>query len=238
MIFDIGRCRHGPPLGEDRNQGELRLNLKEYIGETHRDYLELGSEVHIDIFDDRMEITSPGGMPSGERAQELDLRKVISLRRNPVIADLFQRLDLMERRGSGFGKILRAYDLESRKRGRDFKVLFSSIHMGFTLVLPNLNYGQTIEGLVGEEPSGDSGKSVMDGKSVVRAAGNVDWDVDRNVVRILDVVRDNPHITQHEIATSLNLSLRGVEDMIKRAREKGLIRRVGGKRFGHWEVVK
>lgn len=66
----------------------------------------------------------------------------------------------------------------------------------------------------------------------------VDWDVDKNVVRILDVVNGNPHVTQQEIATRLNLSLRGVEDMIKRAREKGLIRRVGGKRFGHWEVVK
>ena len=53
-----------------------------------------------------------------------------------------------------------------------------------------------------------------------------------------NVVKGDPHVTQQEIATRLNLSLRGVEDMIKRAREKGLIRRVGGKRFGHWEVVK
>ncbi len=130
----------------------------------------------------------------------------------------------MERRGSGFGKILRAYDLESHKRGRDFKVLFSSI--------------RTIEGLVGEEPIDGSGKVAAKGKSEAKSVDDVDWDVDRNVVRILDVVRDNPHITQREIATNLNLSLRGVEDMIKRAREKGLIRRVGGKRFGHWEVVK
>lgn len=78
----------------------------------HRDYLEVGSEVHIDMFDDRMEIFSPGGMPSGDIVQDLGLHRVSSLRRNPVIADLFQRLDLMERRGSGFGKILRAYELE------------------------------------------------------------------------------------------------------------------------------
>ncbi len=31
----------------------------------HRDYMEIGSEVHIDIFDDRMEIYSPGGMFDG-----------------------------------------------------------------------------------------------------------------------------------------------------------------------------
>jgi ATP-dependent DNA helicase RecG len=32
---------------------------------VHRDYLDMGSEVHIDIFDDRLEIYSPGGMYDG-----------------------------------------------------------------------------------------------------------------------------------------------------------------------------
>ena len=116
-------------------------------GLIHRDYLELGSEVHIDIFDDRMEITSPGGMPSGERAQELDLRKVISLRRNPVIADLFQRLELMERRGSGFKKILDAYAFESEKRGESIVPQLESTNSAFFLTLPNLNYGRIINGV-------------------------------------------------------------------------------------------
>ena len=56
------------------------------------------------------------GVANADVRQELDLRKVISLRRNPVIADLFQRLELMERRGSGFKKILDAYAFESEKR--------------------------------------------------------------------------------------------------------------------------
>ena len=116
-------------------------------GLIHRDYLELGSEVHIDIFDDRMEITSPGGMPSGERAQELDLRKVISLRRNPVIADLFQRLELMERRGSGFKKILDAYAFESEKRGESIVPQLESTNSAFFLTLPNLNYRRIINGV-------------------------------------------------------------------------------------------
>lgn len=38
----------------------------------HRDYLETGSEVHIDIFDDRLEIYSPGGMYDGSLVQELE----------------------------------------------------------------------------------------------------------------------------------------------------------------------
>ena len=70
----------------------------------HRNYNEIGSEVHIDIYDDRLEIYSPGGMFDGTRVQDRDLMNVPSRRRNPVIADVFNRLKYMDRRGSGFKK--------------------------------------------------------------------------------------------------------------------------------------
>ena len=72
----------------------------------HHDYIVLGSEVHIDIFDDRVEITSPGGMFGGGSIQEYDIYSIRSMRRNPVIADLFHRMKYMERRGSGLCKIV------------------------------------------------------------------------------------------------------------------------------------
>ena len=75
----------------------------------HRDYLILGSEVHIDIYDDRLTITSPGGMADGTRIQERDIFNISSTRRNPVLADIFGRLGYMERQGSGFRKITEAY---------------------------------------------------------------------------------------------------------------------------------
>ena len=51
----------------------------------HRDYLILGSEVHIDIYDDRLTIYSPGGMPDGTRIQERDLSSISSMRRTPSL---------------------------------------------------------------------------------------------------------------------------------------------------------
>ena len=72
----------------------------------HRDYLVMGSEVHIDMYDDRLEIYSPGGMYRGKPIQECGLDEIDSVRRNPVIADLFHRMKFMERRGSGIKKIL------------------------------------------------------------------------------------------------------------------------------------
>lgn len=59
----------------------------------HRDYSDVGSEIHIDIFDDRMEIYSPGGMPDGSIVQDMDIENIPSKRRNPVIADIFNRMN-------------------------------------------------------------------------------------------------------------------------------------------------
>ena len=81
---------------------------------AHRDYLVNGSEVHIDIYDDRMEIYSPGGMPDGSMIQDRDPLTVPSTRRNPVLADVFNRLGYMERKGSGFGKIISRYEFQMR----------------------------------------------------------------------------------------------------------------------------
>lgn len=51
----------------ERSYHEALVNALE-----HRDYLVNGSEVHIDIYDDRIEIYSPGGMPDGSLIQERD----------------------------------------------------------------------------------------------------------------------------------------------------------------------
>ena len=72
-----------------------------------------GSEVHIDIYDDRMEIYSPGGMPDGSIIQDRDPITVPSTRRTPVLADIFNRLGYMERKGSGLGKSSAAMNFRS-----------------------------------------------------------------------------------------------------------------------------
>lgn len=105
----------------------------------HRDYLVMGSEVHIDMYDDRLEIYSPGGMYQGKPIQECGLDEIDSVRRNPVIADLFHRMKFMERRGSGIKKIL---DETAKLPGytEELKPLFHSTHSSFFVTLKNINY--------------------------------------------------------------------------------------------------
>ena len=65
----------------------------------------MDGEVHIDIYDDRVELVSPGAMLDGTQIQDRDIYKVPSMRRNPVIADVFTQLDYIEKRGSGLRKM-------------------------------------------------------------------------------------------------------------------------------------
>ena len=110
----------------------------------HRNYLEVGSEVHIDIYDDRLEIYSPGGMCDGINVQDRDIMLIPSRRRNPVIADVFQRLNYMERRGSGFKKIIEDYKSQYNYSD-ELAPIFKSQYDSFFLTLKNLNYsGKTI----------------------------------------------------------------------------------------------
>jgi Predicted transcriptional regulator containing an HTH domain and an uncharacterized domain shared with the mammalian protein Schlafen len=105
----------------------------------HRDYILLGSEIHIDMFDDRLEIQSPGGMYDGRAIQDRDIHTIASARRNPVIADLFHRMKFMERRGSGLTKILSE---TAKLPGYDdcLKPEFFSTPSDFRVVLKNVNY--------------------------------------------------------------------------------------------------
>ena len=137
-----------------RKTGNGRIEMPEYPEQAvhevivnaliHRDYTEIGSEVHIDIFDDRLEVYSPGGMLDGSIVQNLDTDHVASKRRNPIIADIFSRMHFMERRGSGFKKIKGDYHLAVNYRP-ELEPKFVSTPTSFFVTLYNLNYNVPIE---------------------------------------------------------------------------------------------
>lgn len=135
--------------------GMIRKNFEEYPTKAvrealvnaiiHRDYQIIGSEIHIDMFDDRLEITSPGGMLDGSNIQDLDLTKIPSIRRNTIISDIFNRLHLMERRGSGITRIIESY-FDSNK-----KPVFNSGVSNFTVIFPNKGYKELNKTIVKTE---------------------------------------------------------------------------------------
>ena len=91
-----------------------------------------------------MEIYSPGGMLDGSFVQDLDTDYVPSKRRNPIIADVFSRMNYMERRGSGFKKIKDDYHRAVNYRP-ELEPEFYSDASSYWVTLYNLNYNISIE---------------------------------------------------------------------------------------------
>ncbi|RLC08865.1 MAG: AAA family ATPase, partial [Deltaproteobacteria bacterium] len=74
---------------------------------AHRDYFEKGTNVMVEIFDDRIEITNFGGLVKGLRPEDFGKK---SMPRNAKIADLLHRVEYIERMGTGINKIRRLMD--------------------------------------------------------------------------------------------------------------------------------
>ncbi len=199
----------------------------------HRDYQELGSEIHIDIYDDRMEVYSPGGMIDGRLIQQLNPLSVPSKRRNPLLADFFSRLDLMERRGSGMKKILGEYArFESLKEYHTPE--FTSNATEFHVTLWNLNYGtDVVKDVVNN--TADVTKGFV--KGFVKEPTQFTKEFVKAQRRIYKLISTNPQINITAIAANLGVSTRQVQKYLRRLTELQLIAREGGRKNGIWKIL-
>jgi ATP-dependent DNA helicase RecG len=101
----------------------------------HRDYL-LNSGVQISMFENRIEIVSPGGLPEG-MDEEQYYRGLTSLSRNPIIANVFFRLNLIEQFGTGIKRIIDSYKIYKMKPSFDIQKFLIRI------ILPVTNFDYT-----------------------------------------------------------------------------------------------
>ena len=109
---------------------------------AHRDYYLNGTLIQVDMFNDRLEISSPGGFYRGEKlGKTYDLSTIISKRRNEIISGVFVACNVMEAAGTGFDKIVEEY--KSADDSHKPYIYSKSDH--FTLVLPDLTYDRGVE---------------------------------------------------------------------------------------------
>ena len=95
-----------------RIKGLRRQNIPEYPMEAlreavtnavmHRDWFFEGANVFVEVYTDRIKVISPGGLPKGLTPANLGH---VSIRRNPLIADLLHRIDFIEKAGTGIRRI-------------------------------------------------------------------------------------------------------------------------------------
>lgn len=184
-------------------------------------------EVHLDIFDNRLEITSPGGMVEGLPIQKRDLYHIASRRRNPYLADIFHRLQLMERSGSGIKEIMNDYKA-SANITEDRLPTFFSDESDFNVTFWNLNYG------VEQSESKGSNREVSD-KVSDKSIGNANLsDTEK---QILSYISKNSNITQKELASQLGISEIGIRKAMAQLKKNGIIIREGSPKKGSWKVM-
>ena len=198
----------------------------------HRDYMQMGSEIHIDIYDDRLEIYSPGGMMDGRLIQQLNPLMVPSKRRNPLLADFFSRLGLMERRGSGMKKIIDSYKKFERLPAYHIPE-FQSNASEFHVILWNLNFAR--EGVTDEKVSikEDSGTE----KVFLKEDNKFRKEFLKAQRIIYKLISSNPRITIAEMAENIGVSDRQVRKYIKRMTDMKFIVREGGRKNGIWKII-
>ncbi len=142
---------------------------------------------------------------------DINFRAIPSMRRNPVLADIFSRLNYMERRGSGFKKILDAYSSYEKKP------VFVSEHWGFTITFPNVNYGAA-QGVQENVQENVQEKSRED--------------------KIVTLIAENNKISIKEIAEKLGVTPKTIQRDLDKMKDKNIISRIGADKGGCWEIVK
>ncbi|MBR7068227.1 MAG: putative DNA binding domain-containing protein [Bacteroidales bacterium] len=181
----------------------------------HRDYTVMGGEVHLDIYDDRLTVTSPGGMYNGMLIQDLDIKDVSSERRNPILANVMAQLDYMEKRGSGLTRICNeTKSLEGYKE--DLKPVFKSTPTQFQT---------TIYAAADTQNVGDHVGDMSETELTERQA------------KILKLIKKNPAITGKQMSETLSVSQRTVERDISVLQRLGVLKREGKDNDGVWVII-
>ncbi|MBP5426433.1 MAG: putative DNA binding domain-containing protein [Clostridiales bacterium] len=187
----------------------------------HRDYQILGAEIHIDMFDDRLEITSPGGMFDGSLIQNLEIKNIPSMRRNVIISDVFSRLHFMERRGSGLSRIVESYS------DSELKPKFISDSLSFSVIFPNKSYSKNTEDEKNKNLVSDEELFFIKLYKSIQNAKIKNSTIDQIKV-IFDKVGYSDVFSRDDVKTLLNVKDTRATNLIALLLELNLIKKVEG----------
>ncbi len=214
----------------------------------HRDYLISGSEVHIDIYNDRLTVYSPGGMADGTLIQERDISNISSTRRNPALADIFARLGYMERQGSGFKKITESYHAAHNYRPELEPKFYSDI-TSFQVTLYNLNYDAEKVLLEQKKVAFEQKKVAFEQKKVAFEQKKVAFErylakfkinapTKEKVLVLFDNFEYERAFTRLDVIRICNLAPSSAGKMLNKLKTTGLIEAVTGQGRGKYKFVK
>ena len=181
----------------------------------HRDYNNpKGNE--IAFFKDRIEIYNPGQFPEEYNPIDFIEGEERSILRNPLIAHTLYLSKDIERWGSGIRRIVKECEEQN------VKVEFKKLKSGFVVVFHRME-------MVGEK--------VTETTPLITPLITPQINLTPLENNVFNEVIKNPAITRRQIAGNLGISPDTVKEYMEKLKKKGLLRRIGAARGGHWEVV-
>ena len=82
-----------------------------------------------------------------------------------------------------------------------------------------------------------SGFSITCKKSLLKTQPKTQPKIASTKGRILAIVRDNPQVSQEDLSKQLHKNISTIKQHFKELTDKGIVKRVGGKKGGYWEVI-
>ena len=184
-------------------------SVREMIANSvaHRSYLEPGN-IQVALFDDRLEVTSPGMLLNGVSIKKM--KEGYSKPRNRAIASAFSYMKIIEKWGSGIPRILRECS-EYGLPEPEFIDFDGDFRVNMYRQLPEKDWSHT------DDTKHDT--------------------ISENDTKILNLIRENPSITQAELREKLQVSIVTVKRLMADLQKRGLIERQGSSRKGKWIII-
>ncbi|GHC46757.1 RNA-binding domain-containing protein [Ulvibacter litoralis] len=188
---------------------------------VHRDYSLSGKDIKVAIYDDMIEITSPGTLLPSINFTEMESRQ--SDIRNKVIAPVFKKLGIIDQWGNGLKLIaeeLKEYpEIEFKwfEKGLQFQVQF--IKKNYVAPKPDKGFGFLVD------------EFGLDIDAIEKNLG------ERSLV-ILKMMFENSKITSIELAEVIDVSESTIKRDIKELTDKKYLDRKGSKKAGDWIIIK
>lgn len=176
---------------------------------SHRDYYDKGAVTQVEVFNNRVEISNPGGLVSAIPDAEFGKR---SHSRNPLIFGLFARMHLVEQVGSGIGRMRDLMHTAGLP-----EPVFQKEGM-FTVIFPRSEKNSVESSPIGSQESGV--------KSGVKSR-----------VKILNIIKNKPDITIPELSEFIGITKRSIEKQIAKLKHEGLLQRIGSDKSGSWVIT-
>jgi ATP-dependent DNA helicase RecG len=154
-----------------------------------------------------VEISNPGGLPSGLDAKEFGTKSVV---RNPVIASLLNRADYIEQIGTGINRIKNSVKEHGQGNVEFYYNNFFIVTFTRTKKVPK--------------------------KLGIKLGDKLGVKLGENEIKILELMRDNKYITTKELSEHIKISTTAVDNNISKLKKKGILERIGPAKGGHWKI--